>query len=297
MKEFFISIYDGLSKIFPQDVIMDTFEDSIKLIPFLFVTFLLLEFIEHKMSKKSKKIVEKSGKFGPFFGSILGAFPQCGFSAAATNLYAARVISVGTLIAIYLSTSDEMLPILISENVDITLVLKIVGLKIAIGMLCGFVIDFILRKKEKNVESIHEICEHDHCDCKHGIIKSSIIHTISITLFIIIASFILNTLIYHIGEDNIGKIFLKNSIFGPFISSFIGLIPNCAASVVITELYLNNAISFASMIAGLLTGAGIGLLILFKENNNIKENFQILFTIYGIGAISGVIIELIGMMI
>lgn len=280
-----------------KEVIIETFEDSIKLVPFLFLAFLLLEFIEHKMSNKSKKIIKKSGKFGPFFGSILGAFPQCGFSAAATNLYAARVISVGTLIAIYLSTSDEMLPILLSENVSMSLILSIVGLKVLIGMICGFSIDFILRKSEKKKENIHEICEHDHCDCKHGIVKSSILHTLSILLFIVVASFILNTLIYYIGEENIGKIFLKNSLFGPFISSLIGLIPNCAASVVITELYLSNAISFSSMIAGLLTGAGVGILILFKENNDLKENLQILFTIYGIGAISGVIIELIGMIL
>lgn len=278
-----------------KEVIIETFLDSIKLVPFLFLTFLLLEFIEHKMSKKSKKIIEKSGKFGPFFGSILGAFPQCGFSVAATNLYAARVISIGTLIAIYLSTSDEMLPILISEKASLSLILSILGLKILIGMICGFAIDFILRKDEKRKDSIHEICEHDHCDCEHGIIKSSIFHTLSIILFILVASFILNILIYLIGEDNIGKIFLKGSLFGPFISSLIGLIPNCAASVVITELYLSNAINFSSMIAGLLTGAGVGLLILFKENNNLKENLQILFIIYGIGAISGVIIELIGM--
>lgn len=280
-----------------KEVIIETFEDSIKLVPFLFLTFLLLEFIEHKMSNKSKKIIEKSGKFGPFFGSILGAFPQCGFSAAATNLYAARVISIGTLIAIYLSTSDEMLPILLSENVSISLILSIIGLKVLIGMVCGFVIDFILRKNEKKDNNIHEICEHDHCDCNHGIIKSSIIHTLSIISFIVVASFILNTLIYYIGEDNIGKMFLKGSLFGPFISSLIGLIPNCAASVVITELYLSNAINFSSLIAGLLTGAGVGILILFKENKNIKENLQILFTIYGIGAISGVIIEIIGMIL
>ncbi|HPF82604.1 MAG TPA: putative manganese transporter [Bacilli bacterium] len=280
-----------------KDVLMDTLIDSVKLLPFLFITFLLLEFIEHKMSNKNKKVVEKSGKFGPFFGSVLGAFPQCGFSAAATNLYAARVISVGTLISIYLSTSDEMLPILLSEKVSFGLILSIIGLKIVIGMICGFIIDFILRKKEKSKEHIHDMCEHDHCDCSHGIIKSSIIHTLSIIFFILIASFVLNTLIYFIGEENIGKIFLKESIFGPFISSLIGLIPNCAASVVITELYLTKAISFGSMIAGLLTGAGVGLLILFKENKNMKENIYILFIIYGLGVISGIIIELIGMII
>lgn len=279
-----------------KDVIIETIEDSLKLLPFLFVVFLMLEFIEHKMNKKSKKIIEKSGKLGPIFGSILGAFPQCGFSVAVTNLYAARVISIGTLISIYLSTSDEMLPIFLAKDVEFSFILKAIGIKVIIGMICGIIIDFILRKKTKEKEIIHEICEHDHCDCEDGIIKSSILHTINIFAFIVLASFILNTLIYYIGEDNIGKILLKDSLFSPFIASLVGLIPNCGASVIVTELYLSGALSFAAMEAGLLTGSGVALLVLFKQNKNFKENIQIMITLYGIGALSGVIIELIGMM-
>lgn len=280
------------------DVLLDTIKDGLRLIPFLFIAFIIMEFIEHEMSNKSKKVIEKSGRFGPLLGGVLGAFPQCGFSALATNLYAARIITMGTLISIYLSTSDEMLPLLLAENIEPLLIIEILGIKIAIGIICGFVIDLFLNKKNKiRTEDIHDICEHDHCDCHGGILKSSIIHTIKILSFIVLASFILNTLIYFIGEDNIGKIFLKDSIFSPFISCLIGLIPNCGASVIITELYLSNAISFASLISGLLTGAGIGLLILFKENKNLKENFTILGIIYGIGVISGVIIEIIGMVI
>ena len=279
-----------------KEVIIETLHDSIKLLPFLFITFIILEFIEHKMSKKSKEIVEQSGKFGPLLGSILGAFPQCGFSVAATNLYAGRVISIGTLIAIYLSTSDEMLPILLSKDIEITLVLQILLIKVIIGMISGFAIDFILRKKERSQEAIHELCEHDKCSCEEGILKSSVKHTINIFAFIILSSFILNTLIFYIGEESIGKLFLKDSFFSPFISCLIALIPNCGSSVIITELYVNNAITLSSMIGGLLTGSGIAILVLFKENKNIKENLQILLTIYGIGVASGIIIELIGMM-
>lgn len=281
------------------DVLIDTLVDGLKLIPFLFIAFLIMEFIEHKMNNKSKKIIESSGRFGPLLGGILGAFPQCGFSALATNLYAARIITMGTLISIYLSTSDEMLPLLLAENADPLLIIEIVGLKIAIGIIVGFVIDLFINKKNKiDKDNIHDLCENDHCDCHHdSILKCSIIHTIKIFIFIFLASLILNILIYLIGEDNIGKIFLKNSIFSPFISCLIGLIPNCGASVIITELYLSNAISFGSMVSGLLTGAGIGLLILFKENKNIKENLTILSLIYGVGVISGVIIEIIGMVI
>ena len=280
------------------DVLMDTIMDGIKLIPFLFVAFLIMELIEHKISNKNKKVIEKSGKLGPLVGGLLGVFPQCGFSALSTNLYVGRIITMGTLIAVYLSTSDEMLPLLIAEKTSMSLIIKILLLKLLIGIICGFIIDLFIEKKNKiDKKEIHDMCEHDHCSCEEGILKSSIIHTLKIFVFIFIASFILNTIIFYIGEENIGKIFLKNSILCPFISSLIGLIPNCAASVIITEIYLKGAISFGSMIAGLLTGAGIGILILFKENQNIKENFKILSSLYIIGVVSGIIIDLIGSII
>src|SRR5574344_380990 len=278
------------------DVIEDTLLDSLKLLPFLFIAFLILEYIEHKLTKKSKEKLAKAGKLGPLLGGVLGAFPQCGFSAAMTNLYAARIISVGTLIAVYLSTSDEMLPIMLSQNVPILTIVKIIGLKLLIGTICGFVIDFICRNQETK-SSVNHICQDEHCDCEHGLIKSSIKHTLNITFYIMIISFILNLGFEYLGEDGLSKLFLKNSFFGPFVASLVGLIPNCGASVAITELYLNNAISFGSCMAGLLTGSGIGILMLFKVNDNMKENIKIILTIYGIGAISGVIIELIGMMI
>lgn len=273
------------------DVVIDTLKDSLKLIPFLFIVFLIMEFVEHKLSEKNKHILEKSGKTGPILGSILGAFPQCGFSVAATNLYASRIITLGTLISIYLSTSDEMLPILISKKADIKLILSIIIIKVILGMICGVVIDLIFRKKEK--EKVHELCEHDHCDCEHSIIKSSLRHTLNIILFIFVMSFLLNTLIYFIGEENISRLFLKGSILCPFISSIIGLIPNCASSVIITELYLNGAITYGSMMAGLLTGSGVALMVLFKVNKNKKENFKIVGMIYSIGVIAGLIIDLI----
>ncbi len=274
-----------------KEVIIETLIDAIKLLPFLFITFLILEFIEHKLSKKNKNIIEKSGKLGPIVGSILGAFPQCGFSVSATNFYSTRIITLGTLISVYLSTSDEMLPLLISEGVEISLIIKILLIKILIGMISGFIIDLIFRKKEK--EHIHDFCEDEHCDCENGIIISSIKHTLNITLFIILISFILNTIIYLIGEENLGNIILKNQFLGPVLSSLIGLIPNCASSVIITELYLSNVITFGSMISGLLTGSGVALLVLFKVNKNLKENIKILLLLYLIGTLSGLIISFI----
>ena len=273
-----------------KEIIIETIVDSIKLIPFLFVAFLIIELIEHKFSKKEKKLVEKSGRFGPLLGALLGMFPQCGFSVLATNLYVTRIVSIGTLIAIYLSTSDEMLPILISRNVEFSLILKILIIKLTIGMISGFIIDLIFRKKEKQD---YHICEEEDCHCNDGVIKSSVKHTLNILLFIIVINFVLTTCFEYLGSNYISKIFLKDSVFGSFIASLVGLIPNCGASVMITELYLNNAITFGSMLAGLLTGSGVAILVLFRINKDLKENIKIASIVYLIGSLSGVIIDLI----
>lgn len=280
-----------------KEVLLDTLLDAIKIIPFLFVTFLLMEYIEHGFTKKGKEKIKKAGNLGPFFGGLLGAVPQCGFSVMATNLYATRIVTLGTLISIYLSTSDEMLPILISQKCSFSIIIKILLIKVLIGMLAGFIIDFIIRKKTKSSNyEIKKFCDEEHCDCEHGIIKSSIKHTFNILIFIIVITLLLNLGFYYFGNDNIEKLFLKDSFFSPFISSLIGLIPNCGASVILTELYLNNVISFASVISGLLTGSGVALLVLFKINKNVKENVKILLTLYFIGVLSGIVIEIIQML-
>ena len=272
-----------------KEVLLDTFLDSVKLIPFLFLTFLLIELFEHKFSNKSKNLVEKSGKFGPLIGSILGIIPQCGFSVAATNLYITRIISLGTLFSVYLSTSDEMIPILIAEKAPIGLLLKILLIKFILGMIYGFIIDFILRKKEKPK---YKICDEEHCDCKDNIIMASIKHTLNVFIFILICTFVIDLVMDLKGENFLKGLLLDNNIFSPFITSLIGLVPNCAASVVITELYLKGAIMFGSLIGGLLTGAGIALLVLFKEENK-KEFIKIVVLLYLIGSITGIIINIL----
>ena len=282
------------------DVILDTLIDSIKLLPFLFITYLLMEYIEHKMKHKSKETIQKSGKWGPFFGSLLGIFPQCGFSVSATNLYAGRVITLGTLIAVYLSTSDEMLPIFISEAVSPIIILKILAIKLVIGMIAGFIIDLVINVLTKNKikENIEQVCEEEHCHCnENGILKSSIHHTLNIFIYIIIISFIINTIVHFIGEEAIANLLLNKPIIGPLVSALIGLIPNCAASVIITNMYLQKVISFGSMMSGLLTGAGIGLAVLFKTNNEIKENIKIVVLLYSIGVIVGIVIDTLGIMV
>ena len=277
------------------EVIEEALIDSFKLLPFLFITYLIMEYIEHKTSKKSKEVIKKSGKFGPAIGSILGIFPQCGFSVSATNLYAAKVITLGTLISVYLSTSDEMLPIFISEAVPISVIIKILLVKLVIGIIAGFLIDFILRKKIVNEEKIVDLCEKEHCHCEHGIFKSALKHTLNIFIFILIVTIVINIVIYLIGEETIAEFLQYNPILGPIIAGFIGLIPNCASSVILTQLYLQNVISSATMISGLLVGAGVGLAVLFKTNKGIKENLKITGLLYGIGVLSGIIIQLIGL--
>ena len=272
--------------------------DSIKLIPFLFITYLIMEYIEHKTSDKAKNTIKKSGKFGPLIGSLLGIFPQCGFSVSATNLYATRVITLGTLIAVYLSTSDEMLPIFISEAVSPLLIVKILAIKLVIGMIAGFLIDLVLRIKNKDKqeeERIIDLCEKKHCHCEHGIVKSSLKHTLNIFVFILIVNLIMEILINMIGEDTIAGVLNNQPIIAPIIAGLIGLIPNCASSVIITQLYLDNVISAATMISGLLVGAGVGLAVLFKTNKGIKNNIRITILLYAIGVISGIILEFIGL--
>lgn len=278
------------------EIIEETLIDGIKLLPFLFITYIIMEYIEHKTSNKTKDIIKKSGKFGPFIGSVLGAVPQCGFSVVATNFYAARVITLGTLISVYLSTSDEMIPIFISEGASIITLLKILGIKILIGMIAGFVIDFVLRlrKKDSEEERIIDLCKKEHCHCEKGILKSALKHTINIFVFILIITFVINIIIHLVGEETIGNFVQSNVILGPVLGGIIGLIPNCASSVILTQLYLQNVIPISTMISGLLVGAGVGLIVLFKMNKGIKQNLKITALLYIIGVLSGVIIQILG---
>ena len=275
-----------------QEIILDTIFDCLKILPFLFIAFLIIEFFEHKLSHKSENTIKKAGKFGPLIGSILGALPQCGFSVLATNLYITRIISLGTLIAIYLSTSDEMLPILIAEKAPLNSILLLVAIKIIIGLVCGFIIDLIIRKEEPREH--FEICEHDHCDCEHGIIIPAIKHTLKTLIFIFIITFILNAAFHYIGEDNIKHIFDKTNFFTPFIAGLIGLIPNCGSSIILTELYIAEILPLSSALAGLLANSGVALLVLFKSSPDIKENLKIIGILYFISVITGLLLKIFG---
>ena len=190
-----------------------------------------------------------------------------------------------------------MLPILISEAVDVRIILSILGIKLVIAVIVGFIIDLFFRKKFETSEDepeIKDLCEHEHCHCEHGIFKSALKHTINITLYIFIISLVLNIIIYFIGENNLAHILNSTPIIGPIIASLVGLIPNCASSVIITQLYLSKVLNFATMIAGLLVNTGVGLLILFRTNKDLKENIKITVLLFAIGVIFGIIFDLIG---
>lgn len=279
------------------DVILDTLIDCAKLLPFLFLTYLVMEYLEHKTSGRLQETMKKGGRLGPLFGGVLGAVPQCGFSAAASNLYAGRVITLGTLMAIYLSTSDEMLPILISEadTIGVMPILKILALKAGIGIVAGFLIDLFVHPKKDEHDHIHEMCEHDHCHCGEGggVFRSALIHTAQITLFILLVSFVLNTVLFFLGEDALKNLILNKPVVGEMLAGLVGLIPNCAASVVLTQLYLEGAMSFAACMSGLLVGAGVGILVLFRANRDKKENIKIVLLLYIIGVTAGMLLDIL----
>lgn len=300
------------------------FFDTLKLIPFLFVTYLAMETLEHHAGEKSEEAVRRAGVAGPFIGALLGVVPQCGFSTAAATLYAARVVSLGTLVAVFLSTSDEMLPILIAEQAPLDLVLKILGIKVLIGMAAGFAIDAVLRARHHAYEKlrIHELCERDHCHCNgdcaarkadpelvynyehdeehehdhaHGsIVRSALVHTLQVTLFVFIVTLLLEIVIDSIGEDALAGFMAGNPVVSVVASCLVGLIPNCAASVAITELYLGGTLGAGAMMGGLLVSAGVGLLVLFRTNRPMKRNFAIVGILLAIGVAVGLVLTLAG---
>ena len=276
------------------DILLDCVTDTVKLLPFLFVTYLLMEFIEHKTSDKTRTMIRRAGKWGPFFGGLLGAVPQCGFSAAAAGFYSGRVITVGTLIAVFLSTSDEMLPILLSSQAPLSLILKIVALKAVVGIAAGFLIDLLFRRfnQRKIGAGIHDLCRDEHCHCETSIVRSALRHTGSIAVFIFAVTCLLNLILGVIVEDNLGSLILNQPVISEILAGIIGLVPNCAASVVLTTLYLEGAMSAGAMTAGLLVGAGVGLLVLFRTNRNLKENIEITGLLYATGVLGGIVIDI-----
>lgn len=279
------------------EALADALLDTLKLIPFLFITYLAMEYLEHKSAGKAQQLIRRSGRLGPLLGAAAGMFPQCGFSAAASNLYAAKLVSRGTLIAVFLATSDEMLPILISEAAGLSVILRILAVKFLVGMAVGFLVDILdrcFRKRDTaDHPMIHELCEHEHCDCQAGIWPSALRHTVNIAAFLLLFTFALNVVIGIVGEDSLAAFMQSQPVLSVVLTALAGLIPNCAPSVLMTQLYLQGALSFGAAMAGLLVGAGVGILVLFRMNTDRRDNLQIVGIVYAAGVIVGLLLELL----
>ena len=305
-------------------VLEHSIEDTLYLIPFLFVTYLAMEWLEHKAGDKAEEAVRRAGAAGPVVGALVGIVPQCGFSAAAATLWAGRVITLGTLFAVFLSTSDEMLPIFLAEQVAPMTILKIMGVKLMIGMVMGFVVDAAVRLARRDREKlrIHELCERDHCHCNDdceaceqqpelaydfehdeehehhreggSILRSALKHTVQVTVFIFIITLVLDGALELVGEDALAAFLGSNPVLSVLGSALVGLIPNCAASVVIAQLYVEGALGAGAMMAGLLVSAGVGLLVLFRTNRRLRQNFIVLAGLWATGVFWGLIISAFG---
>lgn len=265
--------------------------DALKLLPFLLLTYLIMEMLEHTTGERVTALISRSGKVGPLIGGLLGAAPQCGFSASGAGLYSGRVITLGTLFAIFLSTSDEMIPVMISNRVAVSTVITVLIAKIVIGIVVGFIVDFTFKRDDVNIV---DICETEGCHCEKGVFRSALHHTVSVFFFVLVVGFLLEAIIGFVGEETIARVMSGIPVLSNLLSATVGLIPNCAASVVITELYLEGVISAGSMMSGLLTGAGIGTLVLFRTNKCLKENLLILFSLWLVGILAGLLLDLVG---
>ena len=277
------------------EVFLQGLLDTLKLVPFLFLTYLLMEFIEHRSAEKTRSLVQRAGTLGPVIGGALGAVPQCGFSAAAANLYAGRVITVGTLVAVFLSTSDEMLPILITGDIPVTTVLFILLYKALVGILVGFALDFALRLLNRGGEEINidAICDEDNCHCERGIFLSALHHTLTISAFVLLVTFCINGLVLAVGEESLGNAVGALPVLSHIIAAVVGLIPNCAASVVLSTLCAEGIISSGVMMAGLFSNAGVGLLVLFRVNKRLRENLLVVALLIIVGVVFGLLGDLI----
>ncbi len=281
------------------DIFLDAFKDTLLMIPFLFGVYMLIEYMEHASSNKIEKAFKKMGPFGTLGGAVAGSIPQCGISAAAANLYSGKVISLGTIIAVFVATSDEAIPMMIANPGKISVLWKLIVIKIAVAVAAGIIVDIIYKlcAKNKSVneeDHFHELCENCGCD-EHGILYSALKHTVNIALFVFLITLVLNAAISFVGEDIIAGLMMSDNFFQPFISALVGFIPNCASSVIITQLYLEDGIlSFGSAIAGLCTTTGLGLIVLFKTNKkHIKQNLLICGILYVVAVITGIVINAI----
>lgn len=269
----------------------DALFDCLRMLPFLFAAFLILESLEHYSGGLLPRVL-KHRHSGPAVGGILGCVPQCGFSALASSLYCGGAVTIGTLLAVYLSTSDEALLILLAHPEQSGLIGRLLLAKLAIAIPSGYLVDFLWNRRPHKQKHVEDLCEHCGCHDHHGIVYPALNHTLKLFLFLLVFTFALNLLIELIGLEALSRVLLGGSIFQPFLTALLGLLPNCAASILITQLFLEGVISFGAAVSGLCTGAGVGLVILFKTNKNVRENLTITGILYGIAVFAGILLQL-----
>lgn len=279
--------------------LLDTIKDTLTLVPFLFLTYVAMEWLERKTEEQSVELLSRIGKFSHVAGAGIGLIPQCGFSAAAASLYSGGVITAGTLIAVFLSTSDEMIPIFLSSLAGASTIGRILAAKFVIALVSGIAVDLIARLVHHRSETkhIHDLCEREHCGCEDeegGILHSALIHTLKITGFIFVISLALSLMMEVIGKDALASLLTGAPIAGTVAIAVIGLIPNCAASVAISEMYLEGLLTSGQLMSGLLVGAGVGILVLVRTNNKTKENVKVIGTLLLLGIAWGVLIDILG---
>jgi hypothetical protein len=277
------------------DIILDSVLDLLKVLPFLFGAFLLIEFLEHKAMDKVVYKLQHVGIFGPLAGALIGIVPQCGFSVTAADFYGGRLITIGTVTAVFLSTSDEALLIMMSEPSAMPYLLKLIACKVVIAFVFGMLMDFIARIIRRRIvieEPFTELCQDCHCHENHSIVRAALNHTLKIAGFLLAINLILGTVMELAGEAVIARLFLTDSVFQPLLTALIGFIPNCAASVLITQLFIDGTLSFGSAVAGLCTGAGLGLIVLWRTNHRVKENLLIMAYLYVVSVVSGMVLNI-----
>ena len=277
-------------------VVLHTTMETIRLLPFLYLTYLLMEFLEHKSGDATERLLRRSGKVGPLLGGAMGIVPQCGFSAAASGLYAGRLITVGTLLAVYLSTSDEMIPVMINHGASAWFMLAVLGCKLVIAVAVGFAVDGICRLMPGGNATpepqIEDLCEREHCKCGDHFAKSALNHTLKTVAFIFLVSLALNATVEIVGEEALSGLVLGRPFLGSVLAALVGLIPNCASSVILTELYLSGVISFGSVMSGLLVNAGVGILVLFRNNRPVRDSVRVVAILFAVGVLGGLLLDL-----
>lgn len=272
------------------DAFLDAVLDTLRTLPFLFAAFLLIEAIEHYSGSFGSRMLARMGKAGPFVGAVLGCIPQCGFSVAAANLYSGGLITLGTLLAVFLSTSDEAVLVLLAHPGSGRVIGALLLWKVVIGIGAGCLIDLLVRKgkEEKHIETL---CRNCGCSDTSGVLRPALLHAVRLAVYLLVFTFCLNLLLELAGVDELSRLLGKDTVFQPFLAALLGMIPNCASSVLITELYLAGGLSFGAAAAGLCAGAGVGLAVLFRTNRPFRENLKILLLLYGCAAAAGLLLE------